>query len=230
MNPYYAGYDETHPLDLVIELNNEGVSHVLTDNEDEQAVSCFSKALGILKKIITEEEGNEDDMSPSLRILHSLIHPLPQLQESNFFLFNSIISFKQRCVKETPPRLADYHIYCAVIILNIAMVYHRQAISGEQDAIFKAEKFYNMVTHIVENCDSNQGTELVLKLAAVNNLSGICFGKGEFESSEEGFRTIAWLVSSTQVDRSSLLNSMVVEGMLLNALMVNRLAAAAAAA
>jgi hypothetical protein len=231
MNPYYAEVEETHPLDLVIQLNNEGVSHVLRDNEDKQAVSCFVKALRILKKMIIEEpEGNEKDgISPSQIILHSSTHPLPQFEESEFFLFNSIISFKQRCEQEAPPRPADKHVYCAAIILNIAIVYHRQAILGEKDAIIKAEKFYNMVIKIAGNSGRHEGTEVMLKLAAVNNLSGMCFEKGDFESSEEGFQTLAWLISSTQVDRSCLLNSEVVEGMLLNALMVNRQAAAPAA-
>jgi hypothetical protein len=222
MNPSYAGDDETHSINRVIQLNNEAVSHVLTDN-DEQAISCFLKALGMLRKLIIEEQGGEDDVSPSQTILHSSTHSLSHFQENSFFLFNCIICFKkQRWCDEAPPRTADYHIYRATTSLNIAILYHRQALLGQQDCIFKAEKFYTMVMKIAGKCDTNQGTELVVKLAALNNLSEIRLEKGDFVSSEKGFQTLAWLVSSTKVKRSSLLNIYVVEGMLLNALMVHQ--------
>jgi hypothetical protein len=41
-----------------------------------------------------------------------------------------------------------------------------------------------MVMNGVGKSDTNQGTELVVTLAALNNLSEICLDKGDFVSSE----------------------------------------------
>jgi hypothetical protein len=72
---------------------------------------------------IIEEQGNEDDVSPSQTILHSSTHTLSHVQENHLFLFNCIICFKQqRWCDEAPPRTADYHIYCAAMILNVAII------------------------------------------------------------------------------------------------------------
>jgi hypothetical protein len=208
----------THSLDYAISLNNEGVSHVVSNN-DVQAVHCFSKALCIIKKLIPEDEA-EDELPPSHAVLHAGAYPLPQFKEDDYFLCNNVISFK-RCELSTS---SDSHIYCASIILNLAIVYHRQAIlGGPADAISKAEKFYDVVTKIVTNKSDNRGTGLLINLAAVNNLSHIRLEKGDRQGSEEGLQTLAWLVvTSTDDDKTSLFNFQEIEGMLLNVLMANR--------
>jgi hypothetical protein len=101
------------------EEEEQSPTEALTDN-DEQAVSCFLKALGMLKKLFIEEQGNEDDVSLSQTILHSSTHSVSHVQENHLFLFNCIICFKQqRWCDEASPRTADYHIYCAAIIINV---------------------------------------------------------------------------------------------------------------
>jgi hypothetical protein len=212
-------------LDQAILLNNQGMSYALADN-DEQAVYCFSKALTIFKTLVFQED--DEDALHSSAILHEGTHQLPQFQESNFFLFNGIISFT-RC-DESCSSPADNHIYCAGIILNIALLYHRQAILGQNpEAMIKAQHFYDIVTKVVSSQSENQSTGLMVKLAAINNLSQIRLEQGDVDTAEEGFQTLAWLVSCTELEHSVLFSTQELEGMLLNVLMSDRQRVAPAA-
>jgi hypothetical protein len=145
-------------LDHAIQLNNEAVRQTLAGC-DEQAVVLFSKALCVFKSLISQDTSNHN--SPSQSMLLDSTEPLPQFDEKNFFVFNSVITLFTRIEDQKP---ADTHIYCLAIILNIAVIYHRQAFLGQRDALVKAERFYDMVT---KNA-SDRGTGLMIKLAAIN--------------------------------------------------------------
>lgn len=207
------------------------------NGEDDRAIGCFSRSLVMFKQLISaadDDSMNTDSALPSTPSeLHSSTHPLPQLKDSGFFLFNNVISLAQA----STIRPEDNHIYCSVIILNLAVLHHQIAIGGaslarREDALRKAERFYDMVTTILSNeqyANDSQPTGLLARLAALNNLANIRMEKGDFGASGHCFQMLAWLVSLTQVDQSTLFEEQEMEGMMLNVLMANRQSVAPAA-
>ena len=218
--------DVSHPIHDVMRLNNEGIAATLA-NEDEKAISSFSTALSMLKKLIFVTPVEEEVANRST-ILHRSIHPLSSLQsQESYFLYNGLLKLQLPSTTAQDaqlPTAADCHVYCSAIILNLAISFHSIG------SIEKAERFYGMILKILGDSDCNEGTEVLVKLAALNNLSEIQLSKGEQTSSEELLRRLTWIVSSSQVEtKSSVLNEDVVEGMILNALIVNNQTVAPAA-
>jgi hypothetical protein len=220
-------------------LNNEGLTHAL-NGDDDRAIASFSRSLCMFKQLISSDcEGNQQQQQDSQSLpprtlqLHSSSYPLPQLRNSGFFLFNRAISLAP--TGECRPE--DNHIYCSVIILNLAVLHHQIALQSacsarRSDALRRAERFYDMVTTILANdefANVSQPTGLLARLAALNNLAYIRMEKGEFGASGHCFQMMAWLVNFTQVDQSKLFNEEDLEGMMLNVLMANRQSVAPAA-
>lgn len=215
------------------------------NGDDDRAIASFSRSLCMFKQLISQEEpadeANEDqsmsddssDRSPSQ--LHSTGHALPQLRDSGFFLFNQVTSLAHT----TSIRPEDNHIYCSIIILNLAVLHHQTALRGDSlarrsDALRKAERFYDMVTAILANeqyavLSEYQPTGVLARLAALNNLAYIRMEKGDFSASGHCFQMLAWLVNLTQVEESSIFDEQDLEGMMLNVLMANRQSVAPAA-
>jgi len=225
-------------LDQAIRLNNDGVSYAM-NGEDDRAIASFSRSLCVFKQLISEEgdtTGSSNLVSALPQTpaqLHSTGHALPQLRDSGFFLFNSVIRLSQASFI----RPEDNHIYCSVIILNLAVLHHQTALRSasharREDAMHKAERFYDMVTTILANeqyANDSQPTGLMARLAALNNLAYIRMEKGDFSASGHCFQMIAWLVNLTEVDQSTLFDQDDLEGMMLNVLMSNRQSVAPAA-
>lgn len=227
-------------LEQAIQLNNEGLTHAL-NGDDDRAISSFSRALCMFKQLISSShcEGEQDSQShrPTLPRkpvqLHASSYALPQLRDSGFFLFNRAISL----APSGDFRAEDNHIYCSVIILNLAVLHHQIALQSgcsarRADALRRAERFYDMVATILANdefANVSQPTGLLARLAALNNLAYIRMEKGEFGASGHCFQMMAWLVNFTQVDQSKLFNDDDLEGMMLNVLMANRQSVAPAA-
>ena len=246
-------YEESRVMDAV-RLNNDAVRQaIIGSSNDDQSIVLFSKSLTVFRSLISQDtsssssitivdaDDDEDDVQP---ILHSSTIALPKFGEKSFFLFSSLIELAD--IMDTHASFsADNHVYCAAIILNIAIIHHRHAVSsycdGQQDfsSLMKAERFYDMVIKILSGSnttDPERGTALMIKLAAVNNLAQIKFEEGDYQAAEEGFQLLAWMVSSIPAASGangngslSILNAQQLEGMLLNVLMSNSKTAAAAA-
>jgi hypothetical protein len=113
------------------------------------------------------------------------------------------------------------HTYASVIILNIALAYHRQGISENPAWLRKAEKMYEMVGKLLGSSDTNQGTALLVKVAAINNLSQLRYGQGDFVFSRKGFQYLSSLLSYAGANlHQTKCQDHVYKGMLLNALLV----------
>jgi hypothetical protein len=107
-----------------------------------------------------------------------------------------------------------------MIIFNIALIYHRQSKLGRSSCLPKAGRMYQMVAKLL-GCDSahNNGTALILKLAALNNLSLIQYEQNNFDASRRGFEQLVWTVNSaTHLPYACHVN---VNDMLLNALLTS---------
>ena len=237
-------------LKEAIQFNNDGVKFALI-SQDAQAISCLSKSLRIFKELLACEGDDEDDdrilidMSERSCALHSTTDELPQLRDSSFFLFNSLVTLKER-ISDSDSTFSsnpeDNHIYCAVIILNLAVLHHKVAIEGathakRADGLRKTESFYNMVSAILANNGDptifSQPTATLVQMAALNNAAYIRAEAGDFQSACDSWRMLSWLVNQARSHRSGdflmSLNVRDMEGIMLNMLMAKRQTVAPAA-
>ena len=233
-------------LKEAIQFNNDGVKFALID-QDAQAISCLSQSLRVFKQLIALEDEDDDGIITDLLepscALHSTMDELPQLRDSSFFLFNSLVCLDDRNISSLfSSHPEDNHIYCAVIILNLAVLHHKTAITGATHALRaeglrKTESFYNMVTTILANNGDptvfSQPTATLVQMAALNNAAYIRAETGDFQSACECWRMLSWLVHQARRHHSpdfhTLLNERDLEGMMLNMLMAKRQSVAPAA-
>ena len=222
-------------LQDALRLNNEAVS-LLLRNEDRKAVECLSKSLVLMKRLLVSpttspasaSSPNEGAGSSRCLVLHDTTHPLPNFQQeevSHSFVYTRAISFSGE--SEDLFTEDNAHLYSAVIILNIALAYHRQ---GKRSCLDKAERMYEMASKLVNDAAINQGTSLLIHLAALNNLAQLRYDRGEFKSSQESFRLLARLIGSSASSEQHVVETSEVRGMLLNVLSATTLPVVAAAA
>jgi hypothetical protein len=223
-------------LHEAIKFNNDGIQDAM-NGQDAQAISKLSNSLRLFKQLLAVDSQGEDDVltqpSELIRTLHSTTHELPQLRDSVFFLFNSVVSLAETISFDAE----DSHIYCSVIILNLAVLHHRKALDGatlaqRADGLKRAERFYSMVTTILSNDGStvfSQPTGILAQMAALNNLAYIRAEMGDLKGSSDCFRMLAWLVNRARSDYTDIINERDLEGMMLNVLMSKRQSVAPAA-
>jgi hypothetical protein len=218
-------------LKEAIQFNNDGVKFALV-GQDAQAISSLSKSLRIFKELLAREDDADDDrilidMSEQSCTLHSTTDELPQLRDSSFFLFNSLVTLKDRNIESTfISNPEDNHIY-------IEGVTHAK----RADGLRKTESFYNMVTAILANNGDptifSQATATLVQMAALNNAAYIRAETGDFQSACDSWRMLSWLVNQARNHRSDIflmsLNERDLEGMMLNMLMAKRQSVAPAA-
>jgi len=217
------------PLQQAIALNNKGVSF-LASSDDDKALACFSRSLAIFRGIVCENDANKakSECAPLQSYIHQDMVSLSPMPQTSFFLLNTAVTFRPT----SSVHQAHTHIYCATIIFNLALLYHRQ---NSARSLNKAEKFYEMAGKILNGKISlafPTGTDLVLQLAVVNNLSHIKLLRGDIADAEEGLQSLAYFVggiSQMPVENPSMFDGNELDAMLLNILMVNRQRTAAAA-
>jgi hypothetical protein len=208
-----------------LRLNNEGVMLLLLENREQQAVTCLTQALNMVKDLLAKpSDDNRSSSNPFNKALNIQLtaHSLPNLQDSYCFICCSLLAFSLEEAEETFPSEATLQVYSAVIILNIALAYHRKGVSGNAACLAKAGKMYGVVTNLLSGCENNQGIALVAKLASINNLSQLRHSQGDYNFSQEGFQYLGDLinVAGENLERLSVCNAQMYKGMLLNILCV----------
>ena len=256
-------------LDNAIELNNQGVE-LLLQNQDTEAVTCFTRALGMVKHVLLQPSSSEsssssssgEDSSSSSTVdrysdnLHSDVYAVPSFQTSAAnaglgFVYHGAITLsssvlsssssssslnstssssqhEQRHEEEPqdqepqeqqegsrPIRVSEAHmnIYSAAIIYNIALVYHRQGVKYCKNVCLeKAEKMYDMLLKLVgysgdiasldESMLPQDGTALLLRIAAINNCSLIRLDKGDYDFPRHGFHHLSRVLTSLGNDNA----------------------------
>jgi hypothetical protein len=207
-------------------LNNEGVMLLLLEDREQQAVTCLTQSLNMFKHLlaIPSDDNRRSSSNPSNMALNIqlLAHSLPNLQVSDSFIYCSLLAFSVAEASETLPSKDTIQVYSAVILLNIALAYHRKGVSGNEASMARAEKMYSTVTELVSGSEDNQGYALVAKLASINNLSVLQHSQGDYNLSQQGFQYLGDLinVAGVNLERSSLCGAQMYEGMLLNILCV----------
>jgi hypothetical protein len=204
----------------VVDLNNAGVA-LLLQNKVRAALPLFIESLTRIRTIMSAQQQGPGSTAPTQRFQHhDATHALYNLQDEHSFVWNEVFTISYRdndcLVFESESQI----LYTSMIIFNIGLIYHRQSKLGKPSCLAKAERLYQMVATLL-GCDSsyNQGTAVIVKLAALNNLSLIQYEQTNFDASRRGFEQLVRAANSAThlPPPASLVD---VNSMLLNALIL----------
>jgi hypothetical protein len=214
-------------LKRALRLNNEGVWHLLNER-DSEADDCFIQSLSWLKAALSCGALGDNDLafaegsaSTCTSSMHRATHSIPYLHDPICFIYSNAITFAlddlvvQSCAD-------NFHVCSAVVLLNIGMTYHRRAIlSGNSEWRVKAERMYDMVIKLDESDQDPHGTALLTKIAAINNLSQLCHGDGDYESSRDGFTYLGEVLQWAEAQSGTLPSQEdIITEMILNIMLV----------
>jgi hypothetical protein len=178
-----------------LRLNNEEIM-LLLENRDQEALVSFTESLKQVKGLLAaSEEDNTNGQTPAMSmnaVIHHSTSMIPNLHDPSCFIYNSALMFSLLDISDCTPSGDDIQVHTSVIILNIALAFHRRWLTGNSAFLLKAEKMYEMVGKILGNRDVDQGTAFLVKIAAVNNLSQLRHGRGDYAFSQEGFRRLPY--------------------------------------
>lgn len=214
-------------LHTALQLNNEGVRLLLAGN-DVDGMTYLTDALTRVKMMLSSRRGTDTVTyphgagvtPPNVQFMHGATYKLAGLHDDCCFIYGNALIFNMDY--NVMPSTDYIHIYTSVIILNVALAYHRRGLSANATCLLKAEKMYEMVGKLLATSTAAQGTELLVKTAAINNLSQLRYDQGDYAFARDGFQYLASLISYAG-DRLHAFNCEedVYRGMVLNALLVS---------
>jgi hypothetical protein len=178
-------------LNQALRQNNEGVK-LLLENREQEAVTCLTQSLKMVKHLLANEPSDQSRSSSNpFKTLNIQLtaHTLTNLQDCNCFIYSSLLAFSPLEEAGSVASEDTIQVYCAVIILNLSLAYHRKGLGGNEAILAKAEKMYDMVAKLLSGCEDNHVIVLVVKLASINNASQLRHNHGDYSfSHQEGFR------------------------------------------
>eukprot|EP00980_Cylindrotheca_fusiformis_P012494 scaffold3073_cov66-Cylindrotheca_fusiformis.AAC.9 len=228
----------TMDLSHALRINNEGV-RLLLRNRDREAMILFTKSLNAVKQLTSigselstkiETQTSDTPMSPTN--IHDATHTVPGLQEDHScFIYGNVLTFSKETINNDMPSTHEAIQCASVIILNVALLYHYTGLKSNQTALAHSELLYNMVCQLLERKkDMCQGTALLVRAAAINNLAQLHYSRGAYDYALEGFKTLGLLFDNFGGNlRNVKCEETVYQGMFLNALVLRTPAAARAA-
>eukprot|EP00980_Cylindrotheca_fusiformis_P011986 scaffold2836_cov99-Cylindrotheca_fusiformis.AAC.1 len=223
-------------LSHALRINNEGVG-LLMQNRDREAMVLFINALNAMRQQTTNEnelpseiESQSDTPRSPPANIHDATYTVPGLQDHSCFIYDNVFTFSWEMINKNMPS-AHLAIQCAsVIILNVALIYHSNGLRSNENALGKAELLYDMVCQLLGDIENCQGTVLLVKAAAINNLSQLRYHRGAYGFATEGFTYLGLLFAHYGVNlHHTNCKETVYQGMLLNALVLRTPAPAPAA-
>ena len=212
-------------MERVIQLNNQGVS-LLEARRDKQAVSSLSQALLMVQTAFAQEDQSSAsssscmDVDPQHEIFHSFAasrKPLWNIQNSNYFVFNKAITIVPTSV---PKSMEDASFYCAAVILNLALAYHRHFIRGNMHCIDKAEKLYGMVCTLLRDSPEDYASLMLFRMIATNNMSHLHYEQRRYEETRDDLSALSFLVRRMDTKIACVLDEADVNQLLLNVLLM----------
>ncbi|CAJ1966160.1 unnamed protein product [Cylindrotheca closterium] len=215
-------------LSHVVTLNNEGISFLLQQRHRE-AIHRFISALSMVKQLLAfpQNRVTDDDLP---QFIHESTYVIPGLQDTSCFIFANAITLSPQAISDCPISESIANEIASVILLNVALAYHHAGLTEGVAYIKKAESMYETANQLIAVNERRQGTGLLIKAAATNNLAQIRHGRGDYSHSLEGFKYLGSLFASFgEVLQSSKCEHEVYRGMLMNALLVTPPDLAAAA-
>jgi hypothetical protein len=176
----------------VVELNNARVA-LLLQNKDREALPLFTESLYLIKTILNAQQRGPESNAPTMQRSrqHAATHALDNLQHEHWFLWNEVftISDPAGATEKCLTLESEWKILlCAsMIIVNVALIHHRQSRLGKRSCLAKAETMHKTVATLLGCASQNQGTAVIVKLATLNNLSLIHHEQNNVDASCRGF-------------------------------------------
>jgi hypothetical protein len=128
-----------------------------------------------------QEVKNSGSENKNTNLIHQQSAELRYMHDREWFLFNKAIYFDTEAVSSAAPFAGDIHTYCAVVIFNLALVYHRNIIRGNTNCIGKAEPLYALIVKLLGHNCTNSLTATMVKLASMNNLAQLRYAAGHIQ-------------------------------------------------
>jgi hypothetical protein len=187
-----------HSFVYAVGLNNGAVSIIATgDTNNQKAIQLLDRSAGIIKKTSAAVQQcagqaySTSLASSAAPIIHHRHHeavPLPHtFPDQRWFMYNKALRFGTEIVS-LASFLEDFQAFSAVVVFNLALLYHRNALCGNQKFASlsgKATSLYSLVLKLVDwpgwisSSRTSQVTCTIVKLAATNNLAQISSESGD---------------------------------------------------
>jgi hypothetical protein len=189
----------TCPLSILLSYNNEGVQLLLKKRAAEALPLFFRSLVAIqdhIQRVETEKlESNNESNAKSIHFIHAITNTLPGFHDrSVHFTFCEAFAFPEDV--EPIAFQKESTAFLATISLNTALCYHQSGlIEGCSSALEKAQAMYALVDRILSSHNlACNGTALLVKSAATNNLSQLKHDHGDFAFTNDGFRRLEYLL------------------------------------
>jgi hypothetical protein len=189
-----------HSLLDAVGLNNEAVSMIAAgDASNQKAIQLLRRSVSIIQKTsaaVQQCSGQVYKMplassaTPDIHQHHESVslHPMP---DQRWFLYNKALRFNTSFFPLVSFR-EDYHIFSAVVVFNLALIYHRSALCGTQNFAslsLRASSLYSLALKLVDRHDwrscSRSLTSTIVKLAAMNNLAQLSGESGDTKLAQD---------------------------------------------
>jgi hypothetical protein len=202
-------------------LNNQGVTALL-EGDNKAAVAALTRSIKIMKQELSKPTENVD-LTKSAHCSsddceHSTVE-LPGFQGGqDSYIFADAIKIPEHAGDQT---VIDIQIYSAAVIFNLALAVHREGNTIDNASpMAKAQKLYSMVLKVLNNQYMNNRVAIVVKLAAINNLSQIRFDCGEYELAREGLDHLSTFMRTSDSTNNAMLEEPEMQGLLMNVLLM----------
>jgi hypothetical protein len=176
-----------------VKLNHEGICSLL-QGDQTSSIQSMSEAIKFMKLALLSETNTNAcrpmSVSPLCSSGCSSVEIPPSSKASDTIVFNQAIMIP---TNETRIRNnSEMNICTSAVIFNLALAYHSL---GDVKSMAKAETLYALVIKLF---DSNPAlcarTALIVKLAAINNLSQIRYSNGDYSSAREGASQVSGFI------------------------------------
>lgn len=229
--------NNTNLIKKASELNNKG-AYLIVQGEHVRATTAFQTALALMKRASTPFGPRDPDNQEGIDAIdHS--HSFHALRGQ----FDSKTDFEQDyeniyripfVIEEniTPDDYLFLPLFSAVILFNLGLCCHEEALMGKESYLRRASRIYRMCLQLLENVSQHcpsAAVVAVVAVAALNNKAEIHFDLCEYMESKECRVVISRLFASTQVDTYAAMETNALECIFRNALMVDLPSAAKAA-
>lgn len=191
-----------------VSLNNKAVS-MISAGDHQKAVQFLKRSFNLMKaaKLAAGREqqcaGNASPpLAPSTTapVVHETV-PLPHMHNRRWFMYSKALRFDTENLS-VAAFLKDFHIFSAVVMFNLALIYHRSALCGNQKSSRTATNLYNLVLQLVgrpKSC-SRSLTSMIVRLAATNNLAQISNESGKTKLAQEGLEHLSAGIRQSRKD------------------------------
>ena len=185
------------------QLNAQGISALIQGNQ-ASAINLITESVLFLKSALVEDmelgsDSEKDASRGDLRQYQSRTVLIPsgyirESQDTMISAFDHVFQIQERSMmsnRATAESETELRIYSSAILFNLAFAHHYDNSGNSYQQLIwhqKAEKLYEMVLTLLEEedyfyDDTISHLALMVKLACLNNLSYLCYARGDYSYS-----------------------------------------------